>query len=77
MLDNTNLKCGTLMPHPSKNQANCRKRRQGTELKCPLRTFSGRHTVATRRVEHVRKGVRWMPRLLQAMKDVISCDKPR
>ena len=25
----------------------------------------------------VRKGVRWMPRLLQAMKDVISCDKLR
>ena len=24
----------------------------------------------------VTKGVRWMPRLLQAMKDVISCDKP-
>ena len=24
----------------------------------------------------VMKGVRWMPRLLQAMKDVISCDKP-
>ena len=23
------------------------------------------------------KGVRWMPRLLQAMKDVISCDKLR
>ena len=46
-------------------------------MKCPLRTFSGRHTVATRRVEQVRKGVRWMPRLLQAMKDVISCDKPR
>ena len=27
--------------------------------------------------EQVRKGVRWMPRLLQAMKDVISCDKSR
>ena len=25
--------------------------------------------------EKVQKGVRWMPRLLQAMKDVISCDK--
>ena len=25
----------------------------------------------------VNKGVRWMPRLLQAMKDVISCDKLR
>ena len=25
----------------------------------------------------VMKGVRWMPRLLQAMKDVISCEKPR
>ena len=25
----------------------------------------------------VHKGVRWMPRLLQAMKDVISCDKLR
>lgn len=23
-----------------------------------------------------RKGVRWMPRLLQAMKDVVSCEKP-
>ena len=23
------------------------------------------------------KGVRWMPRLLQAMKDVISCEKLR
>ena len=27
--------------------------------------------------DEVRKGVRWMPRLLQAMKDVISCDKLR
>ncbi len=27
--------------------------------------------------EKVRKGVWWMPRLIQAMKDVISCDKPR
>ena len=27
--------------------------------------------------KHTRKGVRRMPRLLQAMKDVISCDKPR
>ena len=26
--------------------------------------------------EKVRKGVRWMPRLLQAMKDVVSCEKP-
>ena len=25
--------------------------------------------------KQVRKGVRWMPWLLQAMKDVISCDK--
>ena len=25
----------------------------------------------------VEKGVRWMPRLLQAKKDVISCEKPR
>ena len=25
----------------------------------------------------VRKGVRWMPRLQKAMKDVASCDKPR
>ena len=25
----------------------------------------------------VRKGVWWMPWLIQAMKDVISCDKPR
>ena len=25
----------------------------------------------------VRKGVRWMPRLLEAMKDVISCEKLR
>ena len=24
----------------------------------------------------VRKGVWWMPRLTEAMKDVISCDKP-
>ena len=23
------------------------------------------------------KGVRWMPRHMEAMKDVISCDKPR
>ena len=27
--------------------------------------------------EEVGKGIRWMPRLLQAMKDVISCEKPR
>ena len=27
--------------------------------------------------KEVRKGVRWMPRLLQAMKDVISCEKLR
>ena len=25
----------------------------------------------------VQKGVRWMPGLLQAMKDVISCENPR
>ena len=25
----------------------------------------------------VRKGVWWMPRLTEVMKDVISCDKPR
>ena len=25
----------------------------------------------------VNKGTRWMPRLSEAMKDVISCDKPR
>ena len=25
----------------------------------------------------VRKGVRWMPRLRKAMKDVASCEKPR
>ncbi len=29
-----------------------------------------------RLIKKVGKGVRWMPRLLQAMKDVISCDKP-
>ena len=33
--------------------------------------------VAIRDGKQVRKGVRWMPRLLQAMKDVISCDKLR
>jgi hypothetical protein len=27
--------------------------------------------------EKVNKGVWWMPRLLEAMKDVISCDKLR
>ena len=27
--------------------------------------------------EKVGKGVWWMPRLSQAMKDVTSCDKPR
>ena len=27
--------------------------------------------------EKVRKGARWMPWLTEAMKDVISCDKPR
>ena len=27
--------------------------------------------------EKVEKGAWWMPRLTQAMKDVISCDKPR
>ena len=32
---------------------------------------------ATRGGKQVRKGVRWMPRLLQAKKDVISCEKPR
>ena len=26
--------------------------------------------------EKVRKGARWMPWLTEAMKDVISCDKP-
>ena len=30
-----------------------------------------------RAVKKVGKGIRWMPRLLQAMKDVISCDKLR
>ena len=28
-------------------------------------------------LKKVRKGVWWMPRLTEAMKDVISCDKPR
>ena len=28
-------------------------------------------------IEKVRKGARWMPWLTEAMKDVISCDKPR
>ena len=27
--------------------------------------------------EKVEKGARWMPWLTEAMKDVISCDKPR
>ena len=27
-------------------------------------------------LEKVRKGARWMPWLTEAMKDVISCDKP-
>ena len=35
-------------------------------------------SAAMRRIgEKVKKGVRRMPWLLQAMKDVISCDKPR
>ena len=29
------------------------------------------------RRKKVNKGEWWMPRLIQAMKDVISCDKPR
>ena len=28
-------------------------------------------------LEKVEKGARWMPWLTEAMKDVISCDKPR
>ena len=28
-------------------------------------------------MEEVNKGIRWMPWLSEAMKDVISCDKPR
>ena len=28
-------------------------------------------------VKKVEKGARWMPWLTEAMKDVISCDKPR
>ena len=35
---------------------------------------SGRRAAAEAKVF---KGARRMPRLLQAMKDVISCDKPR
>ena len=29
------------------------------------------------RCAKVEKSARWMPRLMEAMKDVISCDKPR
>ena len=28
-------------------------------------------------ITEIDKGVRWMPRLSEAMKDVASCDKPR
>ena len=31
----------------------------------------------TRDSKKVEKGARWMPWLTEAMKDVISCDKPR
>ena len=34
-------------------------------------------SVYMRYQEKVRKGARWMPWLTEAMKDVISCDKPR
>ena len=32
--------------------------------------------MAGRMQAKVRKGVRWMPRLQKAMKDVASCEKP-
>ena len=48
--------------------------------------FSREHRVDTRhwilrnsdvvRIREVSKGVRWMPRLPEAMKDVTSCEKP-
>ena len=47
--------------------------------------FSHEHRVDTRhwikdsdvvRIREVSKGVRWMPRLPEAMKDVTSCEKP-
>ncbi len=41
-------------------------------LACGVRQF-----LRVRAEEEVGKGTWWMPRLLQAMKDVISCDKPR
>ena len=36
-----------------------------------------RQGVMSSGTNEVEKGVRWMPRLLQAKKDVISCEKPR
>ena len=41
---------------------------------CAARRFS--EALSGRRKE-VYKGAWWMPRLTEAMKDVISCDKPR
>ena len=45
--------------------------------KCRHRGMPGDRRSRSGRHGKVRKGARWMPRLLQAMKDVISCDKPR
>ena len=58
------------------------KRRKHTSNKGnenPRKRYNFQQTppVAIRDGKQVRKGVRWMPRLLQAMKDVISCDKSR
>ena len=39
--------------------------------------YYGGIEIRVRAMEEVGKGERWMPRLLQAMKDVISCEKPR
>ena len=48
--------------------------------KVQLQVFSLPHIYKYMRLDKAmkyEKGVRWMPRLLQAMKDVISCDKLR
>ena len=39
--------------------------------------FAVSYLIANTVLKKVRKGVWWMPRLTEAMKDVISCDKPR
>ena len=44
--------------------------------KIPSGVFACGKCCMTLLTEKVRKGARWMPWLTEAMKDVISCDKP-